>query len=130
MKKIKKNFDQKDRVICVTEQDCHKFYYQPVGSKERILLFMTDEFSSSVFGYFRDHGRCLADIGFSLTIKELYEFKSFHNKRLTKIINRIPIMVEYVLKGYSDLEVIKTKLPVNTQDNMHHSIYNDNEFAA
>ena len=101
MKKIKSNFDQKDRVVCVTEQGCHKFYYQPVGSKERILLFMTDEFSGSVFCYFRDHGRCLAHKGFSLTIKELYEFKSFHSKRLTKVINRIPIIIDYVLK---DLE--------------------------
>lgn len=126
MKKIKTSFDQKDRVVCITEQDCHKFYYKPAGSKERIWIFMTNGFSGSVFGYFRDHGRCLADRGFSLTIKELYEFKSFHNKRLTKVINRIPIMVEYVLKEYSDLEVVKMKLPVN----MHHSICSDNEFAA
>ena len=32
MKKIKASFNQKDRVVCVTEQECHKFYYQPVGS--------------------------------------------------------------------------------------------------
>ena len=44
MKKIKASFDQKDRIICVTNPGCHEFYYQPVGSKERILLFMIDEY--------------------------------------------------------------------------------------
>ena len=41
MKKIKASFNQKDRLVCVTNQGYHELYYQPVGSKERILLFMT-----------------------------------------------------------------------------------------
>ena len=104
MKKIKASFNQKDRVVCVTGQGFHKFYYQPVGSKERIQLFTTDDFSGSVFDYFRDKGRNMNDRGFSLTIKELYEFKRFHNVKLTNVINRIPMKIDYVLR-----ERIKTE---------------------
>lgn len=91
MKKIKASFDQKDRIVCVTNQGCHEFYYQPVGSKKRILLFTTDEFSGSVFAYFRNKGRNMSDIGFSLTIKELYQFKEYHNRKLAAVMKRIPV---------------------------------------
>ena len=102
MKKIKASFNQKDRIVCVTNQGCHELYYQPVGSKERILLFMTDGFSGSVFAYFRNKGRNMNDRGFSLTIRELYEFKRFHNVKLTSVIDRIPTMIDYVLRERLD----------------------------
>ena len=38
MKKIKASFNQKDRIVCVTNQGCHELYYQPVGSKEICFL--------------------------------------------------------------------------------------------
>ncbi len=98
MKKIRANFNQKDRVVCITNQGYHEFFYQPVGSRERILLFVTDEFSGSVWTYFRDKGRNVSGRGFSLTISELYEFKHFHNVKLTNVINRIPVMIDYVLR--------------------------------
>ena len=104
MKKIKASFDQKDRIVCVTNQGCHEFYYQPVGSKKRILLFTTDEFSGSVFAYFRNKGRNMSDIGFSLTIKELYQFKEYHNRRLAAVMKRIPGQVEYVIREHSEGE--------------------------
>ena len=104
MKKIKASFDQKDRIVCVTNQGCHEFYYQPVGSKKRILLFTTDEFSGSVFAYFRNKGRNMSDIGFSLTIKELYQFKEYHNRKLAAVMKRIPDQVEYVIREHSEGE--------------------------
>ena len=104
MKKIKASFDQKDRIVCVTNQGCHEFYYQPVGSKKRILLFTTDEFSGSVFAYFRNKGRNMSDIGFSLTIKELYQFKEYHNRKLAAVVKRIPGQVEYVIREHSEGE--------------------------
>lgn len=130
MKKIKASFNQKDRVVCVTEQECHKFYYQPVGSREQILLFKTDEFSGSVFACFRDKGRNMNGRGFSLTIRELYEFKHFHNVKLTAVINRIPTMIEYVLHEQLDHKEAEKK-PVTISDDVIHSrYYEDHELAA
>lgn len=98
MKKIK-NVNQKDRVICVTLSGGHEFYYQPVNSKERIWLFETEDFSGSIFAYFRDNGRNIDGRGFSLTIKQVYEFKKFQNVKLCKLFtDRIPKMVEYVIR--------------------------------
>ena len=33
MRKINMKHDNKDRIICVSESDKHKFYYQPVGTR-------------------------------------------------------------------------------------------------
>ena len=101
MKKTKARFDPKDRVVCVTIQGRHEFYYQPVGSRKRILLFVTNDFSGSIFDYFRNKGRNMNDRGFSLTIKELYEFKEYHNYKLTLVMKRIPSLVDYVVRECS-----------------------------
>lgn len=103
MRKIKKT-DNKDRIICVTVVGKHRFYYQPVGSKERIWLFDTKHFSGSVFGFFRKHGRNLDGIGFSLTLRELHNLSnSHHNVKIAKILDRIPAQVEYVIREREDL---------------------------
>ena len=99
MKKINANFSQKDRVICVTEQDTHKFYYKPANSKERTLLFATD-FSRSVLDYFRNKGRATDGNGYEITLRELYAFKDFRNYKLSKLMERIPGMIEYVIREY------------------------------
>ena len=78
MKKINTNHDNKDRIICVSELGKHKFYYQPVGTKERFWLFDTKNFSGSVFAFFRKYGRCLDGIGFSMTVRELHEAGNGH----------------------------------------------------
>ena len=101
MRKIKSSFNQKDRVICVTVPGGHEFYYQPAGSRDRILLFVTRGFSGSVFAYFRDKGRNLEGQGHSLTVRELYRFKDFRNVKLTAVIQRIPAMIDYVLREQS-----------------------------
>lgn len=98
MKKIKMNHNNKDRIICVSDIGKHKFYYQPVGTKEHLWLFDTKNFSGSVFAFFRKHGRNLDGVGFSMTIKELYEVSNCHNVKITKILERIPAQVEYVLR--------------------------------
>lgn len=98
MKKINTNHDNKDRIICVSDVGKNKFYYQPVGTKERLWLFDTKNFSGSVFAFFRRHGRNLDGIGFSMTVKELYEVGNGHNVKIAKILDRIPAQVEYVLR--------------------------------
>lgn len=103
MKKINKKHDNKDRIICVSESGKHKFYYQPVGTKERFWLFETKNFSSSVFVFFRKYGRCLDGIGFSMTVKEVYEINNNYNIKLSKILDRIPGQIEYVLRENEDL---------------------------
>ena len=97
MKKIRKRHDNKDRIICVSDTNRHRFFYQPVGTQERFWLFDTKKFSGSVFAFFRKHGRCLDGIGFSITLKQLYETGNNHNAKITKILDRIPAQVEYVI---------------------------------
>ena len=47
MKKMKAKHNEKDRIVCVSLPGKQSFYYQPVGTKERLWLFDTD-FSGSV----------------------------------------------------------------------------------
>ena len=130
MKKIKASFDQKDRIICVTNLGCHEFYYQPVGSKERILLFMIDEFSGSVFAYFRDKGRNMKGRGFSLTIRELYEFKEYHNRKLVAVMKRIPSQVEYMIRERSEGERTNNMQAISRMSDYCYSDHDDDERAA
>jgi hypothetical protein len=70
MKKIKSStVSQKDRVVCVTVTGAHKFYYQPCKSKGCLYLFTTEDFSGSVFAYFRDNGRCMDDVVSALPLR-------------------------------------------------------------
>lgn len=103
MKKINAKCNQKDRVICVTEKCTHKFYYKPVDSKERILLFAT-KFSLSVLEHFREKGRSTDGNGYEMTLREFYKFKDFHNYKLSKLMERIPLMIEYVIREYFTTE--------------------------
>lgn len=130
MKKINNSsISQKDRIICVTVTGAHKFYYQPFKSNERIYLFTTEDFSGSVFAYFRDNGRCMSGRGFSLTIKELYEDrKMYRSPKIGKIFDRLPRMIDYVLRENAEQkEQIKRNNRVN---NANKVIYEDREFAA
>ena len=97
MRKIKAvNRNDNDRIICVTADGRHDFYYQPVGSKRRHWL-VSCSFSGSIFAYFRDKGRNMDGLGFSLTIRELYRFRSYGNAKLAHLMERIPGQVDYVL---------------------------------
>lgn len=98
LKIIKNNINQKDRVICVTTSGKHELYYQSAGSKKRTFIFATVNFSGSVFDYIRNKGRNLSEKGLSLTIKELYEYKEYRNVKLTRVINRIPKMIEQAIR--------------------------------
>lgn len=98
MKKINMKHDNKDRIICVTENGKHKFYFQSVGTKERLWLFDTKDFSGSVFAFFRKYGRNLENIGFSMTLRELYAAGNGHNVKINKVLDRIPVQVDYVLR--------------------------------
>lgn len=122
MKKIKSDFNQKDRVVCVTVQGGHEFYYQPVGSKERILLFVTDDFSHSVFAYFRDKGRNMTGRGFSITLKELYQFHDYHNVKLAHTLERIPIWIDYILKNNPRILEQTAPVPVPVHTIIHERV--------
>lgn len=104
MRKINAKYDNSDRVVCVSILGKHEFYYQPAGTRERIWLFDTKDFSGSIFDYFRDKGRNMNDRGFSLTIKELYEFKKYHDYKLATLMKRIPGQVEYVIREHTENE--------------------------
>ena len=130
MEKIKASFDQKDRVVCVTVHGYHEFYYQPVGSKKRTLLFVTDNFSSSIFAYFRDKGRNMSDRGFSLTIKELYEFKKFYNHELAVVMKRIPRLIEYVIRECLEIENTKIMQKISHASDDRYFDRDDDERAA
>lgn len=104
MRKINAKFNNNDRVVCVSLPGKHEFYYQPAGTRERVWLFDTKDFSGAIFDYFRDKGRNMNDRGFSLTIKELYEFKGYHNHKLATVMKRIPGQVEYVIRERSEIK--------------------------
>ncbi len=97
MKKINALHNDQDRIICKTNCGKHEFFYQPVGTREKLWLFST-AFSGSIFTYFRDCGRRMDESGFSLTLKELYKFKGYRNYKLANLMDRIPKQVEYAIK--------------------------------
>ena len=130
MKKINNSLvNQKDRIVCVTVTGAHKFYYQPSKSKERLYLFTTEDFSGSVFAYFRDNGRCMGGRGFSLTINELYEDRNmYRNPKIGKIFDRLPVMIDYVLRENAEhKEQAKNNNKVKNADKV---IYEDRKLAA
>lgn len=90
------NGSTKDRIICVSESNSLCFYYQPVGSNERVFLFHSKTFNYTVFDHFRKMGCRTPDKGYSLTIGELYSFHK-KNPRLLKTIHHIFIVLKSVL---------------------------------
>lgn len=129
MKKINAKFSQKDRVICVTEQGTHKFYYKPADSKERTLLFATD-FSRSVLDYFRNKGRSTDNNGYEITLRELYAFKDFRNHKLSKLMERIPLMIKYVIHEYLTSEEKSTAKVICHKKKVIRKNVDDTELAA
>ena len=129
MRKIKSNVTPRDRIICVTVSGAHEFYYQPYKSKERLYLFSSEDFSGSVFAYFRDKGRCMEEYGFSITIKELYEDrKMYRNPKIGKIFDRLPGMIDYVLRECTEQkEQKKPRYAIKNEDRV---CYEDRELAA
>lgn len=125
MKKIKAMFDKNDRIICISVPGKHQFFYQSARTNERIWLFDTKDYSGSIFDYFRTKGRNMSDRGFSLTIKELYEFKEYHNHKLAMLMERISGQVEYVIRERSKSEKNQNKHTVSPVP-----IYRDDKRAA
>lgn len=70
------------------------------------------------------------DRGFSLTIKELYEFKEYHNHKLAGVIKRIPGQIEYVIRECSDNERDHNKLIVKHLPEYCYFDHDDVERAA
>ena len=129
MRKIKANFDKNDRIVCISVPGKHQFFYQPAGTNERIWLFVTKDYSGSIFNYFRTKGRNMSDMGFSLTIKELYEFKEYHNHKLVALMERIPSQVEYVIRERSENEINQNKRAVSCIQ-VYRDLDHDDERAA
>lgn len=102
MKKIRTQHSSSDRIVCASLPGKHKFYYQPARGSERVWLFDTKDYSIDIFSYFRDKGRKLGNKSFSLTIRELYEFKKYHNRELAAVMQRLPGQLEYVLRDRAD----------------------------
>ncbi len=127
MKKINAKFNNKDRIICTAVDGSNEFYYQPAGTKQRFWLFKTKRFSGSVFSFFRKHGRNLDGLGFSLTIKEIYELGRSRNCKLSKIMELIPIHTEYVIRNICSNE--KTNIAVQ-ENNLITIYFEDYKCAA
>ena len=130
MKRIKEKFDDRDRILCITVPGGHQFYYQPVRSNKRYWLFNL-EFGGSVFAYFRKYGCRVSEKGFSLTLREIYQFDDYHNPKLARLMNRIPGQVQYVLKyEVPGVEAVDASTPEKvTRVCKVHDFY-DHEFAA
>lgn len=128
MKKIKMNHSNSDRIICVTTEGQHNFYYQPFGMKDRYWLVKCN-FSGSIFTYFRDHGRNMEGAGYSVTIREFYNFRH-ENVKLNRLMDRIPSLVDYVIKEHlNNVEV--QKMPVIEYPHHHiASSTREDEIAA
>ena len=129
MRKIKAKFDKNDRIVCISVPGKHQFFYQPAGTNERIWLFNTKDYSGSIFNYFRTKGRNMSDMGFSLTIKELYEFKEYHTHKLVALMERIPSQVEYVIRERSENEINQNKRAVSCNQ-VYRDLDHDDERAA
>ncbi len=99
MNRIRYPHDNKDRIICVATDGHHDFYYQPVGTKDRHWLSKYD-FGGSVFAHFRSKGRGMEGRGFSLTIREFYNFRNWGDVKLASQMERIPGQVDYVIQEY------------------------------
>lgn len=96
MKKIKHDVSQKDRIICERVRDKLRFSYRAQGTAKGAYLFEV-VYSSSVYHYFCQSGCRVGTNGFSLTIRQMYQFEEYRNFRLTKVLHRIPMMVDYIL---------------------------------
>ena len=97
MRKIHAKHDNKDRIICAGEPGKIVFFYQPVGSKKLHWLLET-AFCPSVFAVFRDKGRLVEGKKYGLTIGELHRLRNPHNPKLEKILERIPMELDYVIR--------------------------------
>lgn len=98
MKKINVNHDDKDCIILVTEEGKYKFYYQPVGTNERLWLFDAKSEYKTVFDFFQKKGRQLKQNGFIITVREIYKSGKTSNFVINKILERMPGQIEYVLR--------------------------------
>lgn len=110
MKKINAPHSNKDRVVCEATPGKLDLHFQPIRTNDRMWL-MQIPFSGSVFAYFRDQGRNM-----SLTIAEVYGFKSYKNPKLSRLFSRLPSAIEYVIKyeGEQILEAPAMKSLYNT----------------
>lgn len=97
MKKINAKHDNRDRIVCVTDNDKYRFYYNPVRSSEHYWLFDTKALHPSIFSFFLKHGRSSDNLSFSITVKELYKVGKSRDSKINKVLDRIPGQVEYVL---------------------------------
>ena len=128
MKKIKMNHSNSDRIICVTTEGQHNFYYQPAKSKDRFWLVKCN-FSGSIFTYFRDKGRNMDGAGYSVTIREFYNFRH-ENEKLGRLMDRLPDLINFVIKEHLNNAAVQT-VPVIKYPNEHMpSNIHEDEIAA
>lgn len=132
--------NNKDRIICVSEavptkmkvrgknkyKDAsyfrtvvtgkHTFYYQPENTSQRIFLFSTKRYAPSVAAFFAEKAVLVCDDRsvqtHSITLDELYRLKNYqHNYILNKIINRISIWVNDVIRYEVDAPMVNIPEP-------------------
>lgn len=128
MKRIKNEaHTNKDRIVCINEQDKLFFYYQIKGIEGLKYLFET-KFSPSVSHYFHSRGHSINDNAAYLTIGELYRFNDYHNVRLAHTLERIPGWIDYVLTYELEAEQPVEIAEYNTTE--YHDFEYDDERVA
>ncbi len=88
MKRIRGIISNNDRITISAVQGMIHFYYQSSKTNDREYLF-SQKFSKSVNCYFGGQGK---------TIRELYSFHKWSNHKLSNVLTRIPIEIDYFMR--------------------------------
>ena len=83
-----------DRVVLIPESRSFQFYFKHNKSNDRIWL-CSSVFSPSDLKYFQDKG-CRTGDGYSLTLRELHRFRTFHNPKLTHLVDRLLRIINFL----------------------------------
>ena len=155
MKSIK-GTNNKDRIICVSEavsvtknvsinnkyrssdyitkvfRGRNTFYYQPVNTRRRTYLFSTKQYNQSVADLFANKGILIFDDDTtqsrSISLGELYKIHdNRHNFIIDKILNRICMMLDNVIRYEMDDFIGDTEYHNYSTNRIRSSIEHDYE---
>ena len=128
----------RNRLTALVEQLHIAVRIQPVAADMQIrpdlcrTAYANQRNHASVFAFFRKYGRNIDDIGFSMTLRELYAAGNDHNVKINKVLDRIPAQVDYVLRERDGFVQMPYTVAKATPCEVHFSEdrYRDDERAA
>lgn len=101
MKKVKYTQNGKDRILCINKESILEFWYQPQDRTCKDHLFDI-WFSPSVFQMFFTNGLCHDTNVYSLTLNQLHKIKRYHNPRVRKVVDLLPVEINRAICGHDD----------------------------